>query len=181
MNSMVQAGSMGLPYIAVRGLLGSDLLKYRPDLKVEPNPFNSGEEVVVAQPIRPEVAVFHALKADRGGNAVTPGLRDDLTMARASRRVIVTAEEIVDGELSPRDAFSNTFLPALDVDAVVHAPFGSHPCSCGLSYPVDDRHVKEYLEAAKSEETFRAYLEKYVFSVTSHQEYLRKVGLAAVA
>jgi len=181
MYSMVQAGSMGLPYIAVRGLLGSDLLKYRPDLKVEPNPFNSGEEVAVAQPIRPEVAVFHALKADRWGNAVTPGLRDDLTMARASRRVVVTAEEIVDGELSPRDALANTFLPALDVDAVVHAPFGSHPCSCGSSYPVDDRHVKEYLDAAKSEETFRAYLEKYVFSVSNHQEYLQKVGLAAAA
>jgi hypothetical protein len=46
---------------------------------------------------------------------------------------------------------------------------------------VDDRHVKEYLDAAKSEETFRAYLEKFVFSVTSHQEYLQKVGVAAVA
>jgi glutaconate CoA-transferase subunit A len=181
MYSMVQAGSMGLPYLAVRGLLGSDLLKYRPDLKVEQNPFNLGEEVVVAQPIRPEVAVFQALKADRWGNAVTPGLRDDPTMARASRRVIVTAEEIVDGELSPRDALANTFLPALDVDAVVHVPFGSHPCSCGTSYPADDRHVKEYLDAAKSEETFRAYLEKYVFSVGNHPEYLRKVGLATVA
>ena len=178
---MVQAGSMGLPYIAVRGLLGSDLLKFRPDLKVEPNPFNPGEEVAVAQPIRPEVAVFHALKADRRGNAVTPGLRDDLTMARASRRVIVTAEEIVEGELSPRDALGNTFLAALDVDAVVHAPRGAHPCGCGNSYPVDARHVKEYLEAAKSEETFRAYLDKYVFSVGSHQEYLRKAGLAAAA
>jgi len=172
---------MGLPYIAVRGLLGSDLLKYRPDLKVEQNPFDSGEEVVVARPIRPEVAVFHALKADRWGNAITPGLRDDLTMARASRRVVVTAEEIVDGELSLGDAISNTFLPALDVDAVVHAPFGSHPCSCGTAYPVDDPHMKEYLDAAKSEETFRAYLEKYVFSVSNHQEYLRKVRLAAVA
>jgi glutaconate CoA-transferase, subunit A len=181
MYSMVQAGSMGLPYIAVRGLLGSDLLKYRPDLKVQQNPFNPGEEVALGQPIRPEVAVFHALKADRWGNAVTPGLRDDLTMARASRRVVVTAEEIVDQELTPRDALGNTFLPALDVDGVVHAPFGSHPCSCGSSYPVDDRHVKEYLDAAKSEETFRAYLEKYVFSVSNHQEYLRKVGLAAVA
>jgi glutaconate CoA-transferase subunit A len=173
MYSMVQAGSMGLPYIAVRGLLGSDLLKHRPDLRVEPNPFNPGEEVAVAEPIRPEVAMFHALKADRWGNAVTPGLRDDLTMARASRRVVVTAEEIVDGKLSPGDALANTFLPALDVDAVVLAPFGAHPC--------DDRHVKEYLEAAKSEETFRAYLEKYVFSVSGHQEYLRKVGLAAAA
>lgn len=172
---------MGLPYIAVRGLLGSDILKHRQDLKAEKNPFNPGEEVVVAQPIRPDVAVFHALKADRWGNAVTAGLRDDLMMARASRRVIVTAEEIVDCELTPGDALGNTFLPAIDVDGVVQALFGAHPCSCGISYPVDEPRVKEYLEAAKSENTFRAYLEKHVFSPTGHEEYLRRSGLTAIA
>jgi len=172
---------MGLPYIAVRGLLGSDLLKHRQDLKVEKNPFNPGEEIVVAQPIRPDVAVFHALKADRWGNAVTADLRDDLMMARASRRVIVTAEEIVDHELTPEDALHNTFLPAIDVDGVVSALFGAHPCGCGLSYPVDDPQVQEYLNAAKSENSFRAYLEKYVFSLTGHEEYLRRTGLTAVA
>jgi glutaconate CoA-transferase subunit A len=92
------------------------------------------------------VAVFHALKADRWGNAFTAGLRDDLMMARASRRVIVTAEEIVDHELTLEDALHNTFLPAIDVDGVVAALFGAHPCGCGLSYPVDELHVKEYLE-----------------------------------
>jgi glutaconate CoA-transferase subunit A len=181
MFSMVQAGSMGLPYIAVRGLLGSDILKHRQDLKVEENPFNPGEKIVVAQPIRPDVAVFHALKADRWGNAVTAGLRDNLMMARASRRVIVTAEEIVDHELTLEDAPHNTFLPAIDVDGVVSALFGAHPCSCGLSYPVDEPQVKEYLNAAKSENTFQAYLGKYVFSVTGHEEYLRRAGLTAIA
>jgi glutaconate CoA-transferase subunit A len=181
MFSMVQAGSMGLPYIAVRGLLGSDLLKHRSDLKVQENPFNRGEEIVVAQPIRPDVAVFHALKADRWGNAVTTGLRDDPMMARASRRVIVTAEEIVDHELTLEDALHNTFLPAIDVDGVVHALFGAHPCSCGPSYPVDEPRVKEYLNAAKDDTAFRAYLEKYVFTLSSHQEYLRRAGLTAIA
>ncbi|NWF56209.1 MAG: hypothetical protein HXY45_15605 [Syntrophaceae bacterium] len=178
---MVQAGSMGLPYIAVRGLLGSDLLKHRPDLKVQENPFHRGEEIVVAQSIRPEVAVFHALKADRWGNAVTPGLRDDPMMARASRRAIVTAEEIVDHELTPADALHNTFLPAIDVDGVVPARFGAHPGSCGLSYPVDEPRVREYLNAAKEEKAFRAYLEKYVFSVSGHPEYLRRAGWTAIA
>ena len=172
---------MGLPYIAVRGLLGSDILKHRPDLKVEENPFNPGEKIVVAQPIRPDVTAFHALKADRWGNAVTAGLRDDLMMARASRRVVVTAEEIVDHELTPRDALHNTFLPAMEVDGVVSALFGAHPCGCGRSYPVDEPRVKEYLEAAKSESTFQAYLEKYVFTLSDHQEYLRRVGLTAIA
>ncbi len=181
MYSMVQAGSMGLPYIAVRGLLGSDILKHRPDLRVQDNPFNPGEKIVVAQPLRPDVAVFHALKADRWGNAVTAGLRDDLMMARASRRVVVTAEEIVDHALTLEDARHNTFLPAMDVDGVVSVLFGAHPCGCGLSYPVDDPQVKEYLKAAKSESGFQAYLDKYVFTVSDHQEYLRRVGLTAIA
>ena len=78
---------MGVPFVAVRGLLGSDMLTYRPDLLVQDNPFKPGEQVVVAQPIRPDVAVFHALQADRWGNAITPGPRDDVMLARAARRV----------------------------------------------------------------------------------------------
>lgn len=172
---------MGLPFLSVRGLLGSDILNQRPDLKVENNPFHPDEKVVVAEPIRPDVALFHALKADRGGNAITAGLRDDLMMARAARLVIVTAEEITDHELTLQDSVNNTFLPAIHVDVVVHVPFGAHPCRCGLLYPVDDVHLKEYLNAAKGEETFRAYLEKYVYSVSSRQEYLKKAGGAALA
>lgn len=177
MFSMVQAGSMGLPFIAVRGLLGSDILRHRPDFLVINHPFQSGEEVVVAQPIRPEVAIFHALKADRWGNAMIPGRRDDLMMARASRWVIVTAEEILEQELTLQDAVQGTFLPALDVDAVIHVPLGAHPTSCGDLYPVDQRHLKLYLEAAGGENTFGAYLEKYVFSVKHHQEYLERAGV----
>lgn len=82
---------MGVPFIAVRGLLYSDLLTSRPDLPVQDNPFNPGGQVVVAQPIRPDVAVFHALRADRWGNAITPGPRDDVLLARAARGVIIRA------------------------------------------------------------------------------------------
>jgi glutaconate CoA-transferase subunit A len=129
MYSMVQAGSMGLPFIAVRGLLQSDILKYRPDFLVRDNPFNSGEQVVLACPIRPDVAVFHALQADRWGNAITPGKRDDLMLARAARVAVVTTEEVVDQMLTVVDAGHNTFLPAIDVDVVAHVPFGAHPCN----------------------------------------------------
>ena len=166
---------MGLPFLAVRGLLHSDILKYRPDLLVQENPFNPGEQVVVAQPIRPDVAVFHALKADRWGNAITPGHRDDLMMARAARRVIVTAEEIAEGELTGHDAGDDTFLPAIDVDVVAHVPLGAHPCGFGSLYDRDDAHWQEYLEAAKSTDDFQRYLERYVYSVRNHEEYLERV------
>ncbi len=166
---------MGLPFIAVRGLLGSDILKHRPDLLVQENPFNPSEQVVVAQPLRPDVAVFHALKADRWGNAVTPGRRDDLMMARAARRVVVTAEEIVAEPLSLRDAVDDTFLPALDVDVVVHVPLGAHPCGLGTLYDRDDAHLRVYLEAAKTPQTFQAYLDRYVYNVREQPEYWEQV------
>lgn len=166
---------MGVPFIAVRGLLHSDILKYRPDLLVRENPFNPGEPVVMAQSIRPDVAVFHAIKADRWGNAVTPGHRDDLMMARAARRVIVTAEEIVDEPLTRQDSGDNTFLPAIDVDVVAHVPLGAHPCGFGQLYDTDELHCREYLEAAKSPVSFQKYLERYVCDVPSHEEYLQYV------
>jgi glutaconate CoA-transferase, subunit A len=180
---MIQAGSMGVPFLAVRGLLHSDILKYRPDLLVQANPFNPGEPVVVAQAIRPDVAVFHALRADRWGNAITPGPRDDVMMARAARCVIVTAETVVDTPLTPGDAvqdtFLDTFLPAIDVDVVVEARLGAHPCGLGRVYDHDADHCQAYLVAAKQEEHFQAYLERYVFSVSSHAEYLTRVDEAA--
>lgn len=166
---------MGVPFIAVRGLLHSDILKHRPDLLVRENPFNPGEQVVIAQPIRPDVAVFHAVKADRWGNAVTPGHRDDLMMARAARRVIVTAEEIVEEELTRKDAVDDTFLPAIDVDVVATAPLGAHPCGFGHLYERDDVHCREYLTATKEVATFRAYLRRYVYDVSNHSEYLERV------
>lgn len=165
---------MGVPFLAVRGLLHSDILKHRPDLLVRENPFNPDEQIVLAQGIRPDVAVFHALKADRQGNAITPGHRDDLMLARAARRVVVTAEEVVEKELISRDAGDDTFLPAIDVDVVAHAPLGAHPCGFGTIYEHDDAHIREYLEAAKSPATFQAYLDRYVYSVQTHQEYLER-------
>lgn len=170
---------MGVPFTAVRGLIGSDLMKHRPDFVVMDDPFNPGEQVVVTRPLRPDVAVFHALRADRFGNAITPGLREDLMMARAARLVVVTAEEIADKELGVQDAPHNTFLPAIDVDVVVHTPGGAHPCGCEGLYREDQVHLQEYLDASKEEETFRIYLDRYIKSGGGQREYLGRVGLQA--
>ena len=176
---------MGVPFLAVRGLLHSDILTYRPDLLVQDNPFNPGEQVVVAQAIRPDVAIFHALRADRWGNAITPGPRDDVMLARAARQVIVTAEMVVDTPLTPgdavRDTVCDTFLAAIDVDAVVEAPLGAHPCGLGRMYEPDSQHCQKYLTAAKTEEQFQAYLARYVFGVSSHEEYLAQIDAAETA
>jgi len=171
---------MGVPFVAVRGLLGSDILGRRADLRVVENPFQEGESVVAAQPIRPDVAVFHAFRADRFGNCLVPGgRRDDPTMARAARWVIVTAEEIAPREIEAEEQGNSSFIPAADVDQVVLAPYGAHPGSCGTIYNHDPVHVQEYIEAARDETRFKAYLEKYVYGPKNHQDYLSLVGLTS--
>jgi glutaconate CoA-transferase subunit A len=180
MYSMVQAGSMGVPFVAVRGLMGSDLLRHRGDLRVVENPFQENESVVAAQPIRPDAAIFHAIKADRYGNCLIPGgMRDDLMMARAARWVVVTAEEVTEKEIAPENGGISTFLPSVDVDQVVQAPYGAHPGGCGLLYGHDAAHIQEYLDAARDEIAFNLYLDKYVYEPKNHEEYLSRVGLSA--
>jgi glutaconate CoA-transferase, subunit A len=165
---------MGSPFLAVRGLIGTDILKRRPDLQVIDNPFHHGEPVVIVPAIRPDLAVFHAQKADRWGNSITPGPREDLLLARAARRVVVTAEEISATELTLREANPDTFLPAIDVDGVVHAPLGSHPCACGQRYPVDQVHLREYVRAAKDHRSFQEYLQRYVLGAEGHPGFGEK-------
>ncbi|MBI4504414.1 MAG: hypothetical protein HY691_02675 [Chloroflexi bacterium] len=182
MLSMVHAGAMGLPFIGLWGLLGSDLLRQRRDFKVVEDPFRPGRQVVVAESIRPDVAVFQALRADPEGNAVLAGKQESPVIAQASKRVVVTAEEVVD-RVTAVDAAAgrHTFLPAADADIVVHVPFGAHPGALPAAYERADAQCRAYVEASQDEATFAAYLERSVFGVPSHAAYLERVGLAAGA
>jgi len=146
-------------------------------MKVMENPFNPGEEVVVAEALRPDVGVFHALKADRSGNTIVQAHRDDGLVAQASRRAIVIAEEVVDHPLTAEDALGATFIPATHIDVVAHVPHGAHPGGCPGRYPTDEAHMREYVEAARNDESFQEYLDRYIYSVPDHQAYLAKVGL----
>ena len=176
--SQAGAGAMGVPFVPVRGLLGSDLLKVRPDFTVAQNPFSPGERVVLAPAVTPDVVLFHATLADVWGNFFVRGRRDELTLAQASRRVLVTAERVVEGPLTPRDG-EGAFIPSFYTSAVVHLPFGAHPTPCPGLYEADLDYLHEYIAAARSEEGFRAYLEKYVYGVRDEAEYLERVGVAA--
>jgi len=175
---MAQAGAMGIPFVPVRGLLGTDLLRARPDFRVIPNPFRPEERVVVCPPLRPDLLVVHARVADRQGNAFTPPHRDDPLVARCARRVVVTAEEVVEGPLTPRDG-EGTFLPGVFVDGVVHLPGGAHPTPCPGAYGLDRAHLEEYLESARTAEGFQTYLERYVYGLPDEAAYLERVGWTA--
>ena len=163
----------------VPGHVGSDYEALRPEFKVIPDPY-SGKDVLLVPAIVPDVAFIHALQADTDGNLLLDEKEDDFLLAQASRVVVVSTEEIVDLQTLRRAPYGLR-LSAIHVTALVHAPGGAHPTACRGRYGIDADHLAEYLGLAKSDETFRAYLQRYVLDLKDHAAYLAEVGLAALA
>ncbi|QXJ29526.1 3-oxoadipate CoA-transferase subunit A [Saccharolobus shibatae B12] len=142
----IRAGSFGIPFMPVKGIIGSDLVKmYEREgtWKVIEDPF-SGEKIVLVKAINPDVAIIHVNKADEEGNAEILGpLYEDEYKAKASKKVIITAEEIV-----PRSYFYGR-RPTINgeyVSAVVHVPKGAEPTSMFPYYDADYEKIIEFLE-----------------------------------
>jgi len=163
---------MGVPYVPIIGLVGTDLLARRDDMVVAADPFGGKTLSVVAKALRPDVAVFHAQKADREGNVSCGYDIEALILAEASRHVIVTAEQIVD-RLAEKDA-TGAFIPGIHVDAVVHARFGAHPGGCTGLYGPDKVHMARYIAAAQDDAAFDEYLRMYVREVKDHDDYVER-------
>ncbi|MCC6534080.1 MAG: hypothetical protein IT531_16145 [Burkholderiales bacterium] len=161
---------MGVPYIPVIGLVGTDLLKRRDDMVVAPDPFGGGTMTVVAKAMRPDVAVFHVDQADRHGNVSCGYALEAVILAEAAKHVIVTAEEIV--ERVTESEATGAFVPSILVDTVVHAPFGAHPAGVTGRYAPDKAQMRCYLAAARDDDTFAAYLKAQVFDVPTHEDYV---------
>jgi glutaconate CoA-transferase subunit A len=159
-----RAAAMGLPSIPVKGMLGSDLLDISEDIgghKQVEDPF-TGEKMIAVRAIEPDVAIVHAQKADEYGNARIEGpLYEDVIKAKAAKRVVVTAEELIPNSEFRKMPWATT-LPHFIVDAVVEVPKGAFPCSCFNYYDADYEHIKEYLKAVAKDQ-FEGYLDKYVY------------------
>ena len=151
------------------GFTGTGYEEIREDFRKVTDPF-SGNEIFVVPPIRPDWAVIHAIRADAQGNVVCSGLESDRLAVLASKRAVVTVEEVVPAE-SLVSRPGEIYLSALHIDAVVLAPRGAHPSACVHGYGIDRAHVETYLAAAKTEEGFRGYLERFVHGMTE-EEYL---------
>ncbi len=148
----LQAAEKGLPFMPLRGILGSDLLAHRRDWKVIDNPFADTPDPVVALPaIRPDVALFHARYGDRHGNVWAP--RECILLAHASRRTLATVEELVDGSLMDDPVLRAGAIPPVYVDAVAHAPGGARPFG-----PGGGAELRAYAAAAATAEGFAAWL-----------------------
>jgi glutaconate CoA-transferase subunit A len=179
-----KAGAMGVPFLPGLSMLGSDLAK-TVELKTVTCPY-TGDQVAALPALSPDVALIHVHRADRHGNSQVDGYwHMDADMARAARRVIVSAEEIVPSdEIKARPG--TTMLPHFAVDAVVEAPFGAYPAECYALYEADFAHFDEYTRQVSEAgaDGARRYVEENVYGHSDFAAFLRSVGderLAALA
>jgi acyl CoA:acetate/3-ketoacid CoA transferase alpha subunit len=174
------AGSLGLPFIPIRSLRGSDLMaqieqRQGSDVATITDPFTD-ESWPVLKPLRPDVAVVQVQVSDEEGNAWISGPRwDNTEQARASQRTIVIAEHVVSGDEIRRNP-ERTVIPGLLVSHVVGLPFAAHPTSVYREYDYDAGEIEAYVEATSTPDLLKAYLDRTVFGVEDHWGYLEKVG-----
>jgi glutaconate CoA-transferase, subunit A len=162
LHAAFQASEKGVPFLPLRGLIGTDVLKNRPDWKVVDNPFGDNDPIVLLPAIKPDVALFHAPMADREGNVWIGRQRELVTMAHAAERTIVTVEKLHDGSLLTDPALAAGTLPGFYVEQVAVVERGCWPLPLPDHYAWDAEHLKEYMKLAATEEGFAKYLDKYV-------------------
>lgn len=161
-HAALQAAQKGIPFIPLRGLIGTDVLARRPDWKVIDNPFEAHDPIVLLPAIRPDIALFHAPLADRFGNVFIGRWRELLTMAHAARETLVTVEAITDDDLMEDPDRSPGVIPALYVTRIAHAPRGAWPLRFGDVYPLDEAALTRYVAAARTEDGFRRILQEWL-------------------
>lgn len=157
-HAALQAGQKGLPFMPLRGLVGTDVAARRTDWKVIDNPFGHDDPIVLLPAIRPDVALFHAPLADRSGNVFIGRQRDLLTMAQAASDCFVTVEALTDDDLMADPARSPGVIPSIYVSGIALAPRGAAPLRFLDDYALDESAVAEYARAARTDAGFDAWL-----------------------
>jgi acyl CoA:acetate/3-ketoacid CoA transferase alpha subunit len=169
-----KAAAMGVPFLPVRSMLGSDTLRYSA-AKVVECPF-TGEPLCLLPALVLDVGLIHVHRADRYGNAQIDGISGFAAeLARASKQLLISAEEIVPTD-QIRATPEKTIIPYYLVDAVVEAPFGSHPGEMCYLYERDEPAIKAWVEASQEAESAQAYLEKFIYGLPDQAAYLGLVG-----
>ena len=165
-HTMLQAAEKGVPFMPLRGVIGSDILANRPDWKVVPNPFaQDGSDPILLLPAKqPDFAVFHAAMADSEGNVWLGRRRECATIAHASKATLVTVERVVEGNFLEDERLAPGAISATYVTATAIAARGAHPVALLDEYGFDAGYVADYARAARTEEGFRAWLDREVLA-----------------
>jgi glutaconate CoA-transferase subunit A len=175
MISRLQAGAAGLPFMPMVQTAATDLERSNPLIQRVTDPY-SGKEVVVVPALCPDVAIVHVQRADREGNAHLWGIvGEQKEVAFAAKRLILTAEEIVDSAIIRSDP-NRTLIPGFIVRAVCHVPFASHPSYAQGYYDRDNEFYLKWDKISESAEAVQAYLDEWVYAVKDRAAYWKKLG-----
>ena len=169
------AGAMNLPFFPLRSYFESDLPKANPKIRRIDSPYGDGA-VYAVPPLRPDVAIIHAQRADAAGDTQVWGLLGcQKEVAFAAERLIVVVEELVDESVVRADP-NRTIIPGLIVDAVVVEPFGAHPSYAQGYYDRDNHFYIEWDAISRDAAALDAWLDEYVYGVAGRAEYMAKLG-----
>lgn len=156
----LQAAEKGIPFMPLRGILGSDLVSKRPDWQVMPNPYGDDDPILLVPKIQPDIALFHAAKADRDGNVWIGVRRELMLMAHAAKRTLVTVETIADDSLLEVDALAAGTIPSLYIEAIETVRHGAKPLGLRGCYPTDADLLRDYATRARTPDGFAQFLEQ---------------------
>jgi glutaconate CoA-transferase subunit A len=175
MITRLQAGASGLPFLPMNQTGAEDLEKVNPQIKRIPDPFG-GKDVIVVPALNPDVAIVHVQRADKNGNAHLWGIiGEQKEAAFAAKKVILTAEEIVDESVIRSDP-NRTMIPGIVVSAVCHVPFASHPSYSQGYYDRDNEFYLAWDKISESKELTQKYLDEWVYGVKDRNAYWKKLG-----
>jgi glutaconate CoA-transferase subunit A len=174
------AGASNLPFFPLRSYFETDLPKANPLIRPIRSPY--GDETVYAvPPLKPDVTVVHAQRADADGNTQMWGLLGcQKEAAFAAKRVIVVVEQLVDGAVIRTDP-NRTVIPGLIVDAVVIEPWGAHPSYVQGAYDRDNRFYRDWDAISREAESTQAWLDEWVYGTSGRSEYIEKLGSERIA
>jgi glutaconate CoA-transferase, subunit A len=177
MITRLQAGASGLPFLPMNQTGATDLEKANPSIQRIPDPFG-GKDVIVVSALNPDVAIVHVQRADANGNAHLWGIiGEQKEAAFASKKVILTAEEIVDESVIRSDP-NRTMIPGIVVSAVCHVPFACHPSYAQGYYDRDNEFYLAWDRISESPEATKQYLDEWVYGVKDRNKYWEKLGAA---
>ncbi len=175
MITRLTAGAAGLPFLPMMSVGTDDLVRANPQYRTIADPYG-GEMLNTVPALNPDVAILHAQRADENGNTQIWGIvGEQKEAAFASKRVLVTAEEIVDESVIRSDP-NRTIIPAMIVSAVCHVRFAAHPSYTQGYYDRDNRFYLEWDKVSSSPEAVIAWLEEWVYGVKDRSEYWAKLG-----
>ena len=175
-GSGLKAALQRVPFLPVRQLIGTDILKIRKDIKEVICPY-TGTKLVALPALKPDVAVIHVLYSDPLGNAYFKGnacVDREITMA--ADNVILTSEFIVNTRQLLENKPEGVQICSFEVDAVVHARWGAHPTSCYPLYTFDAWHILDYLKLGTTDNGFQQYLETYIYDCSGLEDYINRIG-----